>query len=167
MKKIFFTFGFLLFSIATFSQGENTLKLKEGANSPQANLSDYAWIAGSWKGEAFGGTIDEVWTPASGGSMMGSFKLVVDGKVSFYELMTITQEGESIHMRLKHFNRDLKGWEEKDETVDFPLVKAEKDKLYFSGLTFEKVDEKSMNVYVVVGMENDKVEEVKFSYTKD
>lgn len=166
MKKIFLSLGFLLFSIASFAQGKNTLELKEGASSPPANLVDYNWIAGSWKGEAFGGTIEEVWTSASGGSMMGSFKLVVDGKVGFYEHMTITQEGESIHMRLKHFHGDLKGWEEKDETVDFPLVKAEKDKLYFSGLTFEKVDEKAMNVYVVIGMENG-VEEVKFSYRKE
>ncbi|MEL6256207.1 MAG: DUF6265 family protein [Bacteroidota bacterium] len=135
-------------------------------SSPAANLLDYDWIAGSWKGKAFGGTVEEVWTHPSGGSMMGSFKLVVKGEVGFYELMTITQEKETILMRLKHFHGNLKGWEEKDETVDFPLVKAEKNKLYFSGLTFERVSDKEINVYVLIGGENG-VKEAKFSYTKE
>ncbi|MDW3646936.1 MAG: DUF6265 family protein [Bacteroidia bacterium] len=166
MKKILFILGFSLLFFPAFSQNANTLQLEEGMSSPPANLLDYDWIAGSWKGKAFGGTVEEVWTHASGGSMMGSFKLVVNGEVGFYELMTLTQEGETIHMRLKHFHGNLKGWEEKDETVDFPLVKAEKDKLYFSGLTFEKISDKEINVYVLIGGD-DGAEEAKFSYTKE
>ncbi|MEM6806761.1 MAG: DUF6265 family protein [Bacteroidota bacterium] len=166
MKKFFLIIGFLSFTSFSFSQGENTLQLEEGASSPPANLLDYDWVAGYWKGEAFGGQVEEVWTHASAGSMMGSFKLIVDDKVSFYELMVISQEKETLLMKLKHFDGDLKGWEEKGDTVDFPLVKAEKDRLYFEGLTFERLGEKSMNVYVLIGMEKE-VEEVKFTYTKE
>ena len=38
-------------------------------------------------------------------------------------------------MQLKHFGSDFKGWEEKDETVDFKLVKIEKYAVYFDGMT--------------------------------
>lgn len=156
---------FFLLSTGFSQEKKHTLVLPEGASSPEASLEDYAWIASHWQGEAFGGITEEVWTAPLGGSMMGSFKLVADGKVQFYEIMTITQEGKTLMMKLKHFHANLKGWEEKDDTVDFPLVKANKDHLYFEGLTFEKVSDKEMNVYVVVE-EGGNQSEVKFTYKK-
>ncbi len=51
-------------------------------------------------------------------------------------------------MRLKHFDSELKGWEEKDETVDFKLVKLTPDKVFFDGLTFERISDNEINVYV-------------------
>ena len=54
--------------------------------------------------------------------MMGSFRMIENDTVNFYELMTITEQDESLILKLKHFSSDLKGWEEKDTTVDFPLV---------------------------------------------
>ena len=45
--------------------------------------------------------------------MMGSYRLVKDDKVIFYELQTIVEQGSSLVFRLKHFNADLSGWEEK------------------------------------------------------
>ena len=80
--------------------------------------------------------------------MMGSFKLVQGGKVKFYEIITISEVEETLIMRLKHFDPQLKGWEEKDETVDFKLVKLSPDKVFFDGLTFERISENEMNVYV-------------------
>ncbi len=53
--------------------------------SPQATLQDIAWISGYWKGEAFGGITEEMWSNPLGNSMMFAFKLVVDDKVKFYE----------------------------------------------------------------------------------
>ena len=44
-------------------------------------LENISWIAGHWKGEAFGGITEEIWSEPSGGSMMASFKLVVDDNV--------------------------------------------------------------------------------------
>lgn len=70
-------------------------------------------MEGHWKGEAFEGITEEIWTPPLGGSMLFSFKLVVEDKVVFYELGHIRQLGETLVFELKHFNDDLKGWEEK------------------------------------------------------
>lgn len=39
-------------------------------------------------------------------------------------------------VRLKHFNPDLTGWEEKDRFVDFPFVAKKDGAMYFNGLTY-------------------------------
>lgn len=152
--------AFLFISISAFSQ--NTMSLGD-KSSPLAKLSDVAWITGSWEGEAFGGQVQEVWTPPLGDSMMCAFKLVVNGKVQFYELCQIREEGGSLVLRLKHFNGDLKAWETKDETVDFPLVKLERDIAYFDGFTIKKVTEDSINMYVMIGKEGEE-KEIEFNY---
>lgn len=155
---------FLLLSIRSHSQQVNTMTLGTG-KSPAATLNDIAWLAGHWRGDAFGGITEEVWTPALGGSMMGSFKLVSDGKVRFYELVTITEEAGTLMLRLKHFHGDLKGWEEKDKTIDFPLVKVDGNRVYFDGMTFERTSDKEMVVFVMIGQKG-KEEEVRFPYKR-
>lgn len=143
----------------------NTLTLEAGQNSPAATLADISWIQGHWRGEAFGGITEEIWTPPLGGSMMCAFKLVVDEEIRFYEIVTITEEENSLMLRLKHFHKDLKGWEEKDETVDFPLVKVTPEKMFFDGFTFERISDNEMNIYVIIGDEG-KEQEAKFNYKR-
>lgn len=160
--RYFLSLALLVISLSAFSQ--KTLSLGDNP-SPKARLSDVAWIAGSWEGEAFGGQVQEVWTPPLGDSMMCAFKLVVDGKVQFYELCQIREENGSLVLRLKHFNGDLKAWEEKNETVDFRLVKIEKNTAYFDGFTVEKVSQDKINMHVMIG-EAGKESEVTFNYTR-
>lgn len=158
---------FLSFNSISIAQNsfKNTLFLKEGEQSPQADLSVIEWLAGHWQGEAFGGITEELWAPPLAGSMMGSFKLILDGQVSFYEIMTIVEENNNLILRLKHFHQDLKGWEEKDETHDFKLVKVSPDKVYFEGFTFEKIHHNEINIYVVIE-DGENKEEVKFPYNR-
>jgi len=139
----------------------------EGGNSPEATLEDVSWIAGHWKGEAFGGVAEEIWSPPLGDSMMFVFKLVSEGKVQFYEIGHIQQTGETLLLQLKHFHGSLIGWEEKDETIDFKLVKLEENRVYFDGFTIERISENEINMYVVVGEEDGSSEEVKFNYKKE
>ena len=169
MKKnslIIFPF-FLCLSLACFGQDrfENILRYDDAAGSPRADLSAVAWIAGHWRGEALGGVAEEIWSPPLGGSMMASFKLVVNDQVRFYELETILKQGDSLVLKLKHFSAKLHGWEEKEETVDFKLVKVTDDRVYFDGMTFENVSEEEMNVYVLTGDEGVE-QETKFNYRK-
>ncbi len=153
----------LLLIISASAIAQNTLKL-EDRESAIATIKDAAWIAGHWKGEALGGITEEVWTAPLGKSMMGSFKLVVENVVQFYELCTITEENSSLLLRIKHFDKDLKGWEEKDASIEFPLVKIEKNKVFFDGLTFEKVSKNELNIYVIFKDEGKEEVEMKFNY---
>jgi len=160
--KHFLSLLFISITFSAFSQ--KTLQLGDKA-SPKASLSEVAWIAGSWEGEAFGGKVQEVWTPPLGDSMMCAFKLVVEGKVQFYELCQIREENGSLILRLKHFNGDLKSWEEKNDTVDFKLVKIEGETAYFEGFTIEKASSDKLNMYVMIGEEGKK-SEMTFSYSR-
>jgi len=156
MKNII-TFIVLAIGLNTYSQEKKTLEPK---------LENIAWIAGTWHGEAFGGITEEIWSEPSGGSMMATFKLIVDEKVQFYEIEVIREIEDSLILQLKHFGSDLKGWETKDETVDFPLREITENKVIFEGMTFEKVSSNEMNVYVDIKNENGTVETVKFNYKK-
>ena len=157
----------LLFCISIGCKAQNTKSFTEGGKSPEATLQDVSWIAGHWKGEAFGGVAEEIWSPPLGDSMMFVFKLVSEGKVQFYEVGHIQQTGETLLLQLKHFHGSLKGWEEKDDTVDFKLVQIDGNRVYFDGFTIEKISGKEINMYVVVGDEDGSSEEVKFNYKKE
>ena len=77
-----FLIYFLYFSISiTAQQTGHILELSKDGISPQATMADVEWIQGHWTGEALGGQVEEIWSPPLGDSMMGSFKLVHDGKV--------------------------------------------------------------------------------------
>ncbi|MDD7887470.1 DUF6265 family protein [Flavivirga sp. 57AJ16] len=152
-----------LVTMATFSslsckaQVEKTLKPK---------LENISWISGQWKGEAFGGQVEENWSKPSGGSMMATFKLINNNAVSFYEIEIIREIENTLILQLKHFNNDLTGWETKDETVDFPLKEITANKVVFEGMSFEKISNNEMNVYVDIHKKNGSIETVKFNYTK-
>ncbi len=156
---------FLLLMGTGIVSAQKTMQLSEGQESPTASLKEVAWIEGHWSGEAFGGTAEEIWSAPLGDSMMFVFRLVNDNKVSFYEVGHIQQLENSLILQLKHFDGNLKGWEDKIETVDFKLVKLEKNKVYFEGLTMELVDKNHMNVYVLIE-ENGETEEILFAYSR-
>jgi hypothetical protein len=152
--------------VATFSlQAQNCKYLEEGQASPKAQLSELEWLGGHWQGEGFGGKIEEIWSHEMGGAMMGSFRMIMKEEVSFYELMTISKEGNSILLRIKHFDKNLKGWEEKDESVEFKLVEITSTAVYFEGLTMEKVSDDLLNIYVMIDHDGKK-EEAKFEYKR-
>lgn len=133
----------------------------------EPKLENISWLAGNWKGNALGGKVEENWSKPTGGSMMAAFKLYKDGKVVFYEIEIIREVDNNLVLQLKHFNNDLKGWETKDETVDFPLKELTTNKAVFEGMTFEKVSDNEMNVYVDMHQKDGSIEVLKFNYTKD
>ena len=129
--------------------------------SDMSSIDDFNWISGNWKGNAMGGTFEEAWNPASGGAMMGMFKFIDDDKIKFYELLTIVPSGDSMVLRLKHFDAGLKGWEEKNESIEFPLISVSPTEANFDGLTFTKINQKRMDI-VVVTKQGDQLQELKF-----
>jgi len=139
MKKLT-TLLLLAFAAAAVAQTqltENTLRLDGPANMPAASIDDLAWLSGRWLGEGFGGILEENWNPPLGGTMVATFRLVEDGQPNFYEICLIAPEANSLVYKVKHFNPDLTGWEEKDGYVTFPLVKLEPNTAYFNGLTMK------------------------------
>lgn len=56
-----------------------------------SNVDELKWMAGSWECAQFGGTFEEHWMPATGGSMQGVGKAIVDGKTVFMEFLSIEE----------------------------------------------------------------------------
>lgn len=95
------------------------------AADPAPRIEDFEWLVGSWLGEGLGGTVEEIWSPARAGVMVGTFRLIKDDAVVFYEILTLSERDGRIQMRLKHFDPELVGWEEKADYVTFDLEATE------------------------------------------
>lgn len=145
----------------------HTVGLAPGAASPPARLAAVKWLAGHWVGEGLGGLVEELWSPPRAGAMVGAFRLVRGDAIAFYELMTLVEEDRSLVLRLKHFSADLTGWEEQEETVDFPLVAVDGEWFRFDGLSIHRTGVDSMTVYVAISSEGSDLREAKFNYRRE
>lgn len=122
------------------------------ATESAAAENPLAWLAGHWVGEGFGGTVEEVWAPPRGGSMMGMFRLVVDERVVFYELFAVAREADGTWaMRLKHFNPDLSGWEEKDKSLLWPVELDGERRAVIGPVTYELQESGALHAEVTTG----------------
>ena len=112
-------------------------------SAPIAATTDgLAWLVGRWVGGRDADRIEEWWSDAYGGMMLGMFRWHQDGKPRFYELLTMEPDGGQLVCRIKHFAPGLVGWEEKDEAVTLDLV-ALRD----GEAIFRKRDEERWMVY--------------------
>lgn len=146
---------------------EHTLRADDGAPRPHATLASVAWLPGHWTGEGLGALAEESWLPAAGGAMAGVFRLVDGDAVRFYELVTLVEEAGSLVMRLKHFHPDLVGWEEREATVDFPLVRLRADTLWFDGLTMARgARGDAMKIWVALEQAGGVTSEALFTYRR-
>lgn len=122
-------------------------QLEPGQSPGKGKVEDLGWLVGYWTGPGLGGECEEVWMPAVDGHMVGTFRLWMDGRLVFSEFMNLVQEGESFSMKLKHFNRDLSTWEDRDKWATFRLIEVGENTVWFHGLTIErKGDELVLNL---------------------
>jgi hypothetical protein len=163
--------AFALLLIASSSLAEeamtaNTLRLSADQKPPAATIADMAWYAGRWTGTGLGGWTEEIWSPPRDGTMMGMYRMVKDGKPIFYELLLIAEENGSLAIKLKHFHADLRGWEERDASLRFPLVAKRDGRIYFDGMTFERVGTDRVKVYLAIEHKDGSVREEVFEYSR-
>ena len=146
---------------------EHTFSLSKEAPLGIGRLKDVSWLAGSWQGTALGSKFEEVWNPASAGSMVGMWKLFDEDKgVNFYELMLLKEEGNGLVLLVKHFGADFTAWEDKKDFVKFRLVKVEKNAVHFSGLSFYQKGKDEIDGYIVMNHKDGSKTEHKISYER-
>jgi len=155
MKRFHISITFLMVGLTSLAwsaepRTEHTYQLEDGETRPAATLDDARWLAGSWTGTAFGQNFEEVWNPPSAGSMIGLFKLFGDDGVAFYEILLLSVENGTLSLKVKHFNADFTAWEDKEDFVNFQLVKKEEGELHFGGISFYKRDDDSIDGYIVM-----------------
>tara|TARA_B100000941_G_scaffold171129_1_gene121945 strand:+ start:22 stop:690 length:669 start_codon:yes stop_codon:yes gene_type:complete len=70
--------------------------------------------------------------------MVGTFVQQADAEtIRFTEHLYLMEEEGTLVLRLKHFNADLTGWEEKDGMLTFRLLAMEDCAAYFHALTLK------------------------------
>jgi hypothetical protein len=55
-----------------------------------------AWLQGCWESTTPARTIEESWTTATGGSMIGVSRTIRDGKMTAYEMIVLREEGDRL-----------------------------------------------------------------------
>ncbi len=89
------------------------------------------FLLGTWRGTHEGATIEEVWQPQLGPTMVGTFRMVGEREAKFYEFMVI----EDVHppvMRIKHFGNDFVAWEDKGEHTAMTLTELDGEMVVFA-----------------------------------
>lgn len=116
---------------------QETRTAPEDHTPPPATLAQMDWLVGQWAGTGIGGApAMESWLPPSGDTMVGTFVQETDESgIRFTEHMYLMEEEGTLVLRLKHFNADLTGWEEKDGMLTFRLIAVEDCAAYFHALT--------------------------------
>ena len=154
--------------IAPPAQANETRVAPEGHIPPPAQVEALDWLVGQWHGSGIGeAAAYESWLPSSGGTMVGSFvQETPAGGIMFTEHMCIAEDTGSLVVRLKHFNPDLTGWEEKDEMVSFPLLAIEECAAYFSAVTYRCDGADGLLVAVRVKGAGEAAEELVFRFTR-
>lgn len=127
---------------------------EEGFDSPPATLDQMDWLVGQWEGEGVrGAPAMESWLKPMGGMMVGTFvQEDADGAIMFTEHMYLMQESSTLALKLKHFNADLTGWEEKDDFLTFRLVAIEPCAAFFNALTLRCADKDKLGEGLVAAV---------------
>lgn len=102
---------------------------EEGKPDPLAGLG---WMAGTWRMEDEGSVWEDHWSAPRGDSIIGTSRWIRQGKTALYELFTIEREGETLHLRMRHFNRGLVPWKsEAGGPLSWPLASASGQEVVF------------------------------------
>lgn len=150
------------------SLAQETRVGEPGFESPDATIADAQWLVGQWSGTGIGGAgAHESWLPPSGGTMVGSFvQEEPDGSIMFTEHMYLMEQDGSLVVKLKHFNPDLTGWEDKDGMLTFRLLSIEPCAAYFNALTYRCDGDGGMVVAVRMKSEAPEIKELTFRFER-
>ena len=158
--------GFALFTSPLCAQETRTAPADHV--SPPASLEQMGWLVGQWHGTGIGGApAMESWLPPSGDTMVGTFvQETGEGGIRFSEILYLMEEEGTLVLRLKHFNADLTGWEEKDKMLTFRLVAVEDCAAYFRSLTLRCDGEDGLLAAVRMKSAGDEINELVFRFTR-
>ncbi|MBI5168006.1 MAG: hypothetical protein HZA61_00820 [Candidatus Eisenbacteria bacterium] len=106
------------------------------ANARPFTLADLDWIEGTWRAVQTDATgvrseAEEHWGAAIGESRLGWFRSVRAGEARFYEFEVMRRDSAGVSVHVKHFGRDVTGWEAPDSASVFRLVRlGEREALF-------------------------------------
>jgi hypothetical protein len=104
--------------LALLAAGGPTLRAQPAAQpapggTPAVTTADFAWLAGTWRGQLVGSTaqITVTMTPPDAGLITGVMHLVNNGTAQVVELITFIDTPEGVELRYRHFSPTLEAVE--------------------------------------------------------
>ncbi|MDZ7764596.1 MAG: DUF6265 family protein [Melioribacteraceae bacterium] len=150
MKSLFHAFLFLFLNHVLLSQN-----LIEKLN----------FLQGNWTSEKWGGIIEEYWSAPNGNTLIGMFRFIKDGELQFSEHFMVTEQNNTLTLKLRHFNPDFTGWEDQYSYVEFPLVNIEENFVEFDGISYQLTNENRLIILLEMG-DAEKIETEEFILKK-
>lgn len=71
-------------------------KVEEGVKGVFGTTTDVAWVSGTWTGVNGNLTVEERWTPAASGAMMGMGRTLRGGQMVSFEFLCIVERGGTL-----------------------------------------------------------------------
>jgi hypothetical protein len=109
--------------------------LTSAQTSTTTSLSEVSWLTGHWVGKtAKGEHIEEMWMADQGGMMIGSFRWQRPNGRWLFEFMQLLDTPAAISpftLRIKHFNRDFRGMEDKDASTSLMVKERTPTRIVF------------------------------------
>jgi Domain of unknown function (DUF6265) len=106
--------------------------VSQGQQVRNTALKPLTFLSGRWASEKGSEVQEESWSPVTGDSMIGSFRILQAGRPIFYEFWVVEMDANRPVLKLKHFNADLAGWEEKSASTKMPLISSSEDDAVFA-----------------------------------
>ncbi|MHA1110946.1 MAG: DUF6265 family protein [Promethearchaeota archaeon] len=130
-------------------------------------LSSLEWIVGKWYGENSQNIMEEDWHPIMGDAMAGWFRWKKENSIFLYEFMLFQQVDNIVVLKIKHFDSNLVGWEEKDKWVEYvawnsalnEIILKASDPKHTPWIAYERIGSKlTASFYDISGNQTDKYE---------
>jgi Domain of unknown function (DUF6265) len=100
------------------------------AQAHAASLSDLAFLEGDWVSDRSGFVIEENWSDAKAGVVLGMSRGAQNDMVRFLRFAVVEQVGDEVFMRFKRYNPDYSSWETGGPSV-MRLVRADRQQVVF------------------------------------
>lgn len=158
----------LFLAVPVSLAAQETRPIPDDFEPPAAQLSEFSWMVGQWEGSGVSGNLAvESWLPPTGNTMVGTFvQTDAGGNIQFSEHMYLMEDDGTVVLRLKHFNADLTGWEERDDMTSFRLLSVEPCAAYFGGLTIRCEGDSGLLVAVRMRSSAGAVSELVFDFER-
>ncbi len=95
------------------------------------SVKDLEFLTGHWKGETGEDIVEEYWLPEMYSNKACVFRWIKKGEIYIYELVSLVERNDEIHMLLRHFDKAFTAWEEKDGPRDFVVTKVSETEVVF------------------------------------
>jgi hypothetical protein len=98
------------------------------------SLADFAWLAGRWQGQWGPRSVEQEWTPARAGMMVGIYRVIESDKTLVVEILALSESAGGIEYRIRHFTPGLAPWEKSGSSTLLNLVTMDAKRVVFENL---------------------------------